>query len=60
MALYCRSKKLPSLKSILREKPERVSHQSPQEQRIFFLEFARRAGLKVERHEKPVIQYPVM
>lgn len=60
MAAFVRSKKLPSLKSILRERSGRVSHQSPQEQRIFFLEFARRAGLKVERHEKPVIQYPVM
>lgn len=53
-------RRFPSLKSLLHEPPPRELRQSPDAQRAFFLEFARRAGLKVERHDKPVIKYPVM
>lgn len=59
-AQLVRAKKLPSLQSLLPQKPTRVyGRQSPEQQRAFFLDFARRAGLRVERHEQPVIKYPV-
>ncbi len=53
-------KRFPSLRTLLREPAPRVEgRQSPDAQRAFFLDFARRAGLRVERHEKPVLEYPV-
>jgi hypothetical protein len=60
MAAMVRAKKLPSLKSLLAEKPQRFAgRQSPEQQRVFFLDWARRTGLKVERYDSPIIQYPV-
>jgi hypothetical protein len=53
-------KKLPSLRLILHDRPTRIDgRQTPDAQRAFFYEFARRFGLKVERHAAPVIKYPV-
>ena len=54
-AAFSRQKRLPALKNILKDRPKRIERQTPEEQRQFFLEFARRAGLRVERHEKPVL-----
>lgn len=49
-------KKLPSLKSLLRRKDEaRRAPQTPEEQRDIWLEVAAALGIKVERHETPVI-----
>lgn len=53
------NKRLTALKSLLRDRRQVVEYRSPGEQRAFFYEFARRSGLRVERHPKPVIEYPV-
>ena len=46
-----------NLEAMLRQidRPRVNRRQGPEEQRAFFLDFARRNGLKVERHEHPVI-----
>ena len=55
MAKLTRAEKIPSLATLLpREQSERAP-QSPEEVRESILSWASAAGLKVERHEHPVI-----
>lgn len=54
MAAYSRQKKLPKLESVLRSERRRTV-QDPRLIQESILDWAAAAGLKVERHEKPVV-----
>jgi len=54
-AKLMRAKKLPSLKTLLKAKKGPRPPQSPEEQREIWLEIAEGLGMKVTRHEHPVI-----
>lgn len=50
-----RATKLPNLKTLLKANKGPRRPQSPDEQREIFLEIAEGLGLKVTKHEHPVI-----
>ncbi len=54
MASLSRAKRIPKLSSLLRSETLR-KRQTPEQQRALILDFAAIHGLKIERHERPVI-----
>ena len=54
MAALSRAKRLPRLKSLLRTTGER-ERQTPEQQESILRDWAESAGLKIERHEHPVM-----
>lgn len=55
MAAYSRQKKLPKLEAVLRPARKVRRYQDPDLMREGILAWAAAAGLKVERHQKPVV-----
>lgn len=54
-ALVRSKKRMPTLKSLLRKKTDRRRPQTPEEQRLAWLAVADSLGLKVTKHDKPVM-----
>jgi len=54
VAALSRAKRLPRLKSLLRTTGER-ERQTPEQQESILRDWAESAGLKIERHEHPVM-----
>lgn len=54
-AMLTRVKKIPKLSEFLGDDKRGGEKQSPAQQRAIIHDLARSLGLKVERHEKPVI-----
>jgi hypothetical protein len=54
MVNLSRFKRLPKLQTLLRKSGER-NHQTPEQQEVILRDIAAEFGLKVERHEHPVL-----